>query len=295
MAFGVDVFGLPTLAKRAEHQELPISPWERTAGELWQSDTGETQTIAAWESGYTLTRNNDGTITAETKFSGGIPPLTLRRVPVMSAESSTPNEHDVQANWQRCYGVNPPCTDAERNLMDEKWEKLKDLREIFFEQGGYRGAYNEENIATRWFPNRELKWCICNGSLHISWINENQTQNPADDKLELRSAYINPLTEEEVRFGLGVDQDYGEHWVKWNYKAYEKDCAEVHSKFSNINCDNSGSSGSSGSSNSSSSSSNSSGNSDETTEGEGLNTVILLAIPLAVGIPYVYGKTRGWF
>lgn len=51
------------------------------AGELWTSiESGETKTIAQWKSGYTLSQNNDGTLTAQLKFSGGIPDLTLRRV-----------------------------------------------------------------------------------------------------------------------------------------------------------------------------------------------------------------------
>ena len=293
MVFGVNVLGLPTLSKLAEHKQIPLSPWERTAGELWQSDTGETQTIAAWESGYTLTKNNDGTITAEMKFSGGIPPLTLRRVPVMAAESSTPNEHDVNANWRRCYGVNPPCTDAERDLLNEKNQKMRDLKELMVEQGGYYGAFDEDGLATAWFANKDLKWCICDGSLHVSWINENQTQNPADDNLELRSVYINPMTKEEVRFALRADQDYGDHYAtKWNYKAYETECAKVHSKFSNINCDGSGSSaGSSSSSNTGSGGSNSSG---EDGESPALSMGILLGIPLIVGTSYFYGKQKGW-
>ena len=53
--------------------------------QIWQSiDSGETQDRSAWENGYVLTDNLDGTITAQPKYTSGIPPLTLRKVPIMT-------------------------------------------------------------------------------------------------------------------------------------------------------------------------------------------------------------------
>jgi len=49
--------------------------------EVLQSvDSGETYPIEWWWNNYVLTGNPDGTYTATTKFSNGIPPMTLRRI-----------------------------------------------------------------------------------------------------------------------------------------------------------------------------------------------------------------------
>jgi hypothetical protein len=63
--------------------------------EVWTSvDSGETYPMEWWWNNYVLTGNPDGTITAETKFSAGIPPMTLRRIespprPFMGLEYTT--------------------------------------------------------------------------------------------------------------------------------------------------------------------------------------------------------------
>ncbi len=68
--------------------EFSGQPSFLTSGEMWASlDSGETQTLAAWKDGYVLRENPDGSMTAEPKFTSGIPPLTLRRVPTMGAET----------------------------------------------------------------------------------------------------------------------------------------------------------------------------------------------------------------
>ena len=49
--------------------------------EVWTSvESGETYPIEWWWNNYVLTGNPDGTYTANTKFSNGIPPMTLRRI-----------------------------------------------------------------------------------------------------------------------------------------------------------------------------------------------------------------------
>ncbi len=42
--------------------------------------SGETRTLMEWADGYEITANPDGTVEARTKFSSGIPPMTLRPV-----------------------------------------------------------------------------------------------------------------------------------------------------------------------------------------------------------------------
>jgi len=53
-------------------------------GELWASigPNAGTQTLAEWEDGYVLINNPDGTITANPKYTSGLDPETLVRVPV---------------------------------------------------------------------------------------------------------------------------------------------------------------------------------------------------------------------
>ena len=59
------------------------SPSFLTSSEMWQSmDSGTTQTLAAWEDGWVLTNNPDGTITANPKYTSGLPSETLVKVPV---------------------------------------------------------------------------------------------------------------------------------------------------------------------------------------------------------------------
>ena len=63
----------------------PTQPSFIMDSQIWQSiDSGETQDRSAWENGYVLTDNLDGTITAQPKNTAGIPPLTLRKVPIMT-------------------------------------------------------------------------------------------------------------------------------------------------------------------------------------------------------------------
>lgn len=60
-----------------------IAPSFLSSGEMWESmDSGTTQTLAAWEDGWVLTNNPDGTMTANPKYTSGLPSETLVRVPV---------------------------------------------------------------------------------------------------------------------------------------------------------------------------------------------------------------------
>jgi len=60
---------------------FPIPMTNFPPQEVLQSmDSGETYPIEWWWNNYVLTGNPDGTYTANTKFSNGIPPMTLRRI-----------------------------------------------------------------------------------------------------------------------------------------------------------------------------------------------------------------------
>ena len=59
------------------------APSFMTDSEMWQSmNSGTTQTLAAWEDGWVLTNNPDGTITANPKYTSGLPSELLTKVPV---------------------------------------------------------------------------------------------------------------------------------------------------------------------------------------------------------------------
>lgn len=103
-----------------------------TSGEMWQSmDSGTTQTLAAWEDGWVLINNPDGSITANPKYTSGLPSETLVRVPVgpQTPTSSMPsdtgggvvvafeNETDLLDGWEQdpegwtLQGINANCPD----------------------------------------------------------------------------------------------------------------------------------------------------------------------------------------
>ena len=89
---------------------IPVPPQN-----LWQSrDSGETKTLAAWADGYVLLQNNDGTITARTKFSNGIPPLTLVRV-------AGPNQNPFSAESEK------PVITNRQSSNDQWWEHPDDI------------------------------------------------------------------------------------------------------------------------------------------------------------------------
>ena len=64
------------------------NPWFKLSRELWISDYGDTNTLAYWKDNYVLQYNPDGSITATTKYTSGLPTQTLQRVPMMNAEES---------------------------------------------------------------------------------------------------------------------------------------------------------------------------------------------------------------
>ena len=81
------LYPMPTFNLREGLNVMLHNPEVLDAGQLWQSDYGETQTLDVWRDGYVLTVNPDGTYRAIMKFGTSLPPLTLTRVPTMAAET----------------------------------------------------------------------------------------------------------------------------------------------------------------------------------------------------------------
>ncbi len=89
---------------------IPLPPQN-----MWQSkESGETKTLAAWADGYVLRRNPDGSLTATTKFSNGIPPLTLVKL-------AGPNQHPFAADSER------PIPTNRQKSWNQWWERPDDV------------------------------------------------------------------------------------------------------------------------------------------------------------------------
>ena len=56
--------------------------------QLWQSDSGETNTMDYWQNAYVVRPNPDGTMNASPKYTSGIPDETLRMVSTMHSEDN---------------------------------------------------------------------------------------------------------------------------------------------------------------------------------------------------------------
>ena len=68
---------------------LPLPVTSFPPQQVWTSvDSGETYPLEWWWNNYVLSRNPDGTIAADTKYSQGIPPMTLRQVSIMASEDT---------------------------------------------------------------------------------------------------------------------------------------------------------------------------------------------------------------
>lgn len=110
--------------------EFSGQPSFLTSGEMWASvDSGETQTLAAWKDGYVLRENPDGSMTAEPKFTSGIPPLTLRQVPTMGAETNV-----FDAETQEIPSVKKLL--AQGHAFIEKFEIHDSATDITYPSGG---------------------------------------------------------------------------------------------------------------------------------------------------------------
>ena len=133
---------------------------------------------------------------------------------------SLPDANDVYENMRRCYGVNPPCTDAERDSWDEKWGKVQEIQNMLFEYAGTTGSPDSDGVSTSWNANKGLKWCVCGDKFHMTWLNDS-------DETQVRSEYISPITEEQLKFELRKMQQYGDHWTPWSYGSYRVGCSSM--------------------------------------------------------------------
>jgi hypothetical protein len=133
---------------------------------------------------------------------------------------SLPDANDVYENLLRCYGVNPPCTDAERDSWDETWGKVQEIQNMLFEYAGTTGSPDSDGVSTSWNANKGLKWCVCGDKFHMTWLNDS-------DETQVRSAYISPITEEQLKFELRKMQQYGDHWTPWSYGSYRVGCSSM--------------------------------------------------------------------
>jgi len=119
-----------------------LAPSFLTSGEMWSSmDGSETQTLAAWENGWVLTNNPDGTMTATPKYTSGLISKTLVRVPVgPQSPNSSPTGGvggvqvafsaqgtEEQHFWKNKVQIFEHCMSDENFTLG--WEKTLDVGE----------------------------------------------------------------------------------------------------------------------------------------------------------------------
>jgi hypothetical protein len=78
------LYPIPTFDLRSGMRAMLMNPEVQDAGQMWQADSGEVQTLAYWRNSYVLTRRPDGNFDAVQKFPGGNQintPLILSPVP----------------------------------------------------------------------------------------------------------------------------------------------------------------------------------------------------------------------
>jgi len=77
------LYPIPTFDLQSGMRAMLANPQVQDAGQMWQSDYGEVQTLAAWRNSYVLTVNPDGSYLAVEKFPGGASflPITLTPIP----------------------------------------------------------------------------------------------------------------------------------------------------------------------------------------------------------------------
>jgi hypothetical protein len=81
----------------------------------------------------------------------------------------------------------------------------------------------------------------------MTWLNDS-------DETQVRSEFISPETEEQLKFELRKMQQYGDHWTPWSYGSYRVGCSSmgvsVDCADSNAGAANSGNNAGSGAGNS---------------------------------------------
>ena len=76
------LYPIPTFDLKGGMRAMLANPQIQDAGQMWQSDYGEVQNLAAWRNSYVLTVNPDGSYLAVEKFPGGAAFLPLTLTPI---------------------------------------------------------------------------------------------------------------------------------------------------------------------------------------------------------------------
>ena len=104
------------------------NPSFMSSGEMWSAmDGSETQTLAAWENGWVLTNNPDGTMTATPKYTSGLISKTLVRVPVgpqTPMSSPTGGVGGVQVAFSADDKTIPPLKDIYENFNGSSMDTI---------------------------------------------------------------------------------------------------------------------------------------------------------------------------
>ena len=117
------LYPIPTFELGKGMKVMMENPEMQDAGQMWASDYGEVQSLAAWRNSYVLTPNPDGTYRAIESFPGGGQqlPLTLTRVP-------TPfGAEEFEAHGEATTNIPPWPTNA-RILSDTYYDEFGKLK-----------------------------------------------------------------------------------------------------------------------------------------------------------------------
>jgi len=166
---------------------------------MWESmDSGTTQSLAAWENGWVLINNPDGTITANPKYTSGLPSETLVRVPVgPQSPKSSPTEG--VGGVQVAYSSEDDATTLLDGWEEEDWT-LQEIMELCPDrEGGYEtcdsGPFTEftvrGNEGTKQDENRW--WWVNSNTLGLTnWDGGDDKSGAAE--IHIRDGYQVQLT-----------------------------------------------------------------------------------------------------
>ncbi len=108
------LYPIPTFNLRSGMRAMLMNPEVQDAGQMWQADSGEIQTLAYWRNSYVLTRRPDGNFDAVQKFPGGNQintPLILSPVPGPMMAETFEAHGDATTNiptWPEKATIFPP-------------------------------------------------------------------------------------------------------------------------------------------------------------------------------------------
>jgi len=117
------LYPIPTFNLGAGMKVMMQNPEMQDAGQMWASDYGDVQNLAAWRNSYVLTANPDGTYRAIEKFPGGGQqlPLTLTRVPTPFGAEQFEAHGDATTNI-------PPWPEGSTTIPDTYYDEFGKLQ-----------------------------------------------------------------------------------------------------------------------------------------------------------------------